>query len=70
MVEWHKRLEKQPERKNTHQVLEGIMRLLSNYSVSMKERGARYDFSVLKMDDEKYLHSKFELPMCKDGRII
>ena len=64
MVEWHARLENLPERKKSQHLLQQTVKLLSDYSNTMKEKGAKYNFSLVNMDDETYFTSRFELPKC------
>ena len=64
MVEWHERLENLPERKKAHQLLEGIVNSLSEFSSIMKEHGAKFDFNLINLDDETYGTTKFDLPKC------
>ena len=64
MVEWHSRLENLPERKKSQHLLEQIVKSLSDYSSTMKDKGSQYNFSLVNMDDETYFTSKFEFPEC------
>ena len=64
MVEWHGRLEKLSERKTAQIQLESIVRLLSEYSQTMKGHGGKFNFSLVNMDDETYGTDRFELPKC------
>ena len=54
MVEWHARLENLPERKKSQHLLQQTVKLLSDYSNTMKDKGAKYNFSLVNMDDETY----------------
>ena len=38
--------------------------LLSKYSETMKNHGAKFDFNLINLDDETYYTSKFDLPKC------
>ena len=64
MVEWHKRLEKLPERQKAQQQLESITKLLGEYSKTMQKQGGKFEFILINLDDETYLTSKFDLPKC------
>lgn len=64
MVEWHKRLETLSERRQAQTLLEAITKLLSKYSQSMIGKGGKFDFKLLKLDDESYSESSLELPKC------
>ena len=64
MVEWHPRLENLHERKMSQHLLQQTVKLLSDYSDTMKDKGAKYNFSLLNMDDETYFTTKLELPKC------
>ena len=64
MVEWHERLEKLPHRKKAQQQLQTIVKLLSEYSQNMKDRGGKFDFNLVNLDDETYFTTRFDLPKC------
>ena len=63
MVEWHPRLETSSRRKQAHLHLEGITKLLSKYSRLMIREGGKFDFKLIKLDDETYSQSKVKLPI-------
>ena len=52
MVEWHERLEKLDARKKAQNQLGLIIRTLSEYSETMKDHGAKFNFKLIDMDDE------------------
>ena len=66
MIEWHARYEKLPARKNAHSILKKTMSLLTEYSSSMKEHGAKFDFNSMNVDDESYGKESYshEMPNC------
>ena len=64
MVEWHERLEKLPERKKAQQQLESIIKLLSEYSQTMKGRDRAFKFNLVKLDNEVYHKLKCVMPEC------
>ena len=64
MVEWHERLERLEERKNAQNQLQNIVKTLSDYADTMKDKGAMFNFKEMDVDDETYYTSDFDFPSC------
>ena len=47
MVEWHERLERLEERKNAQNQLQSIVKSLSDYADTMKDKGAMFNFKEI-----------------------
>jgi hypothetical protein len=67
MVEWHRRMEIDGKRKNTHSILSKTLKLISDYSSVMKGHGAKFYFTSVTLDDETYhFHNQSsKLPQCE-----
>ena len=63
-MEWHARKQKIPERKESHYLIQQTVKLLSDFSNAMKDKGPKHNFTLVNMDDETYGTSRFELPNC------
>ena len=64
MVEWHPRYERMSSRREAHDKIKHMLKLLTTYGERLNKDGGKSSFRYLELDDETYMTDKLDFPNC------